>query len=86
MHIIVCITGRLPAVSTTLKNAAQLGEIIKAARKEQKITQQTLADFTGLHRNAIAHVEAGTSEVRLGTLLRLAELLRLRITIAGDAE
>jgi HTH-type transcriptional regulator/antitoxin HipB len=70
----------------TLKDATQLGKLIRGARKKQKVTQMELADFTGLHRNGIAKIEAGTVDVKVGTLLRLASLLRLDILVAGGDE
>ncbi len=69
------------ALSTVLKDAKQLGKIIRDARKRQKVSQIELADFTGLHRNGIAKIEAGTVDVKLGTLLRIASLLRLTVLL-----
>ena len=64
-----------------IKDAKQLGKLIRNARKRQKVTQLELADFTGFHRNGIAKIEAGTVDVKVGTLLRIASLLRLRVLI-----
>lgn len=64
-----------------LSDPKQLGKMIRAARKRQQVTQQELADFSGLHRNGIAKIEAGTVDVKVSTLLRIASLLRLSVLV-----
>lgn len=81
MTIRMCINWSAMPDPIVLKDAKQLGMMIRKARKRQKVTQLELADFTGLHRNGIAKIEAGTVDVKLGTLLRIASLLRLAVLL-----
>ena len=43
----------------------ELAELIRKARKSQKITQEQLADFTGLQRIGIVRIEAGQTEPKI---------------------
>lgn len=51
---------------------AILGRNVHVARKARKLTQ---AAFTGVQRNAVAQLEDGKVDVRLSTLVALAEML-----------
>ena len=55
--------------------AACVGDMILAARKAKKWTQETLASHVGLSRAQIANVEGGRSDVPMKTLARFAEAL-----------
>ena len=60
---------------------------LQEARKrriELKVSQTELANFTGLHRKAIAKIEAGNSDLRLSTLLKVTALLGMRVDIEED--
>jgi len=48
-------------------------------RRAQKLTQQVLADETGLHVNQIRRYEAGTNEPTLEVLVRLAKTLHVSL-------
>lgn len=69
-----------------LDDLKQLGPLIRKARTSQKISRDDLANFTGLHRNGIAKIENGTSDVRLSSLLKITQLLRIRVVLEVDAE
>lgn len=58
--------------------------ILKATRRSRGVTQVELADFSGLSNHGISKIELGSSDPRLSTLLRLAELLDLRIVVESD--
>jgi DNA-binding XRE family transcriptional regulator len=51
---------------------ALLGMTIRTLRRRQRLTQQDLAQRTGLRANDISQVERGTRNVTLFNLLRLA--------------
>lgn len=58
-----------------LNENSQIGSMIKELRKSKKITQNELADYTGLSRAGIAKIEAGASDIKLSTLISILSLL-----------
>lgn len=54
-----------------------LGETIRQARRRRGLTQEKLAEQTGVSRAAIARFEAGEIEPSLKTLLSLADALKM---------
>lgn len=67
-----------------IQDPKQLGVFIREIRKKLKIPQAELADFSGLHRNGIAKVESGETDVKLSTLLKISELLQLKLSIESE--
>lgn len=51
------------------------GRAVKAVRVEQGISQEELADLASLQRPTLSLIETGSSDVRLGTIYKLAEAL-----------
>jgi len=51
--------------------AFRLGELLKEARKEAKLTQEELAQKTGTKKSYISRIEAGKSEIQLSTFYRI---------------
>ncbi len=51
------------------------GELLQAARIAGKLTQQDIADKSGLSRNQVGNVETGVSKCSTDLLLVYAELL-----------
>ena len=61
-----------------IKNEEQrqrIGQLIATLRKEKGMTQQDLADVTGLLRNHISRIEQGRYSVGFDTLQAIAEAL-----------
>ncbi len=54
--------------------AFAIGEIIRDARKEAKMTQEQLAERTGTNKSFISRIENGHSDIQLSTLYRLVEI------------
>lgn len=54
--------------------AFAIGEIIRDARKEAKMTQEQLAEKTGTKKSFISRIENGHSDIQLSTLYRLIEI------------
>ena len=52
------------------------GQMIRDARRAQKMTQQMLADKVDLTRVTIANIELGNHDTSLKTLARIAKGLR----------
>lgn len=53
----------------------RIGQRISALRYQKGITQQALADMTGLQRNHISRIESGKYSVGFDTLQAIAEAL-----------
>ena len=51
------------------------------ARKQARLTQQELADMTGIHRSDISKLENGTSNPTIGLLQRLAEGMGMTVRV-----
>lgn len=56
-------------------------EILKDARKKEKITQKELAEKIGKKREYIALLEQGKTDMQLSTFLRISEALGLNFTL-----
>ncbi len=64
--------------------AFAVGEIIRDARKEARMTQEQLASKTGTKKSFISRIENGHSDIQLSTLYRLMEIglgKRVNLTI-----
>lgn len=51
----------------------RLAALIRTLRKERGLSQETLAERAGLHRNSISLIERGESQPTVDTLFRLAD-------------
>jgi transcriptional regulator with XRE-family HTH domain len=56
-----------------------VGETIRAHRKRAGITQEKLAEKADLHHNFIGEVERGNMEISLGSMLKIAKALNIRV-------
>jgi len=56
-----------------------LGRRIRELRSKHGWTQEEFAEFCGLHRTYMGHVERGEKNVSLSTVLRVANALGVRI-------
>ncbi len=50
-----------------------ISEMLKAARKEAKLTQEQLAEKTGTKKSYISKLENGKGNIQLSTLVRIFE-------------
>lgn len=64
------------AVRSTHEWEAELGQQVRATRKQQKLTQQELADRSNVSRSAIKYLEAGNGS-SLATFLNVSRALGL---------
>lgn len=62
---------------TVINDSKEIATMIKKMRKQRKITQTKLAAYTGLSRAGIAKIEFGASDIKLSTLISIANLLGL---------
>jgi DNA-binding XRE family transcriptional regulator len=66
--------------------AFAIGEILREARKESKMTQEELARKTGTRKSFISRIENGHSDIQLSTLYRIVEIgfgKRVNVTIGS---
>ncbi len=70
-----------------LRNAADLGAVLKQARLDKGWTQQRLADMLGVTRQWVASVEAGAPTARLGLVMDALRCVDVLLdTRADDSE
>lgn len=67
----------------TIRTPQQLGDAIKAARKELGLTQPQLALAAGVGVRFIVELEAGKPTLRLEHILRVVDALGGEITLNG---
>lgn len=73
-------------ISKTIESTKELGQILKALRKKQKITQRQLADFANISVTSIGEIERGEVDVRFGHLLKLLKLSGGKLSIEFTKE
>jgi transcriptional regulator with XRE-family HTH domain len=54
---------------------------VRRVRKEQHITQETLAERSGLHRTFVSSVERGDRNISVDNMERVAQALRTTVAI-----
>ena len=64
-----------------LKESKGIGKTIKELRSEMKITQEELANFTGLSRIGVVKLEKEENDLKLSTLIKIANLLGFEIVL-----
>ena len=62
-------------------NQAAIGSCIARKRGEENLTQEQLADVTGIHQTNISKLESGTANPSLRTLKRLAAGMGMRLKL-----
>lgn len=60
----------------------EIGQIIKERRRYLKVDQSTLAELAGISINTLVSLERGTSNPRLDTILKIADILGLQISMS----
>ena len=64
-----------------LKESKDIGKTIKELRSEMKITQEELANFTGLSRIGVVKLEKEENDLKLSSLIKIANLLGIEIVL-----
>ena len=70
-------TSRLAAKTPALP---ALGEVIRALRREQGMSQGDLGERAGIHPTWISHIESGKVNPTFANLTRLSEGLGVRLS------
>lgn len=66
-----------------LNNRILLGQRIADIRKDRGLTQQQVADDTGILRPHVARIEGGKYNVSIDILAKVADVLNCDITISA---
>lgn len=66
-----------PAREEKNKNARNLGEVIRAYRTENMMTQEFVAEQLGVSRQAVSKWESGASDPSTTNLIALAKLFKI---------
>lgn len=64
-----------------LKDPKGIGSTIKNLRSVMKITQEELASFTGLSRIGVVKLEKDENDLKLSSLIKIANLLGFEIVL-----
>jgi transcriptional regulator with XRE-family HTH domain len=59
----------------------QIGTAIRVRRKQLGMTQQDVAEITGLQRQTISRVETGNEAVTFSTVARIAAVVGLNLGV-----
>jgi transcriptional regulator with XRE-family HTH domain len=62
-----------------------IGQLLKAARKAKRLTQEQIADMAGISRPRYREIEAGSSSARTTTLINIARALGLELMLIPQA-
>lgn len=63
-----------------------LGDMIKSARKERKLTQEQLGKIIGVQKSQISKLEKNTKNVTIGTVLRVFRGLHANVKFSIEME
>ncbi len=66
----------------TLVTALQLGQLLRSARKQRKLTQATVAGQLGLSQNRVSHLELHPEELSFKQLLAWCAVVGLELQLA----
>ncbi len=64
--------------------SAYLGGLIRAARKERKLTAQEVADRAGVSRGLLRRIEKGDLKCAIGTVFEVATIVSIKLFDADE--
>ena len=64
--------------------ASLLGGLIRAARKERKLTAQELADRAGISRGLLQRIEKGDLKCEIGAIFEVATIVGVKLFDADE--
>lgn len=64
-----------------VKSTNEIGSFIKNQRKEMNVTQDELASYAGLSRIGVVKLEKDEGDIKLSTLLKVANLLGFEMVL-----
>lgn len=75
-----------PARHPTMPGISSISRKVAARRLELGLTQQTLADLSGVSRSTIQALERGMGGIRLESLIALTDVLGLQVRLASTTD
>lgn len=69
-----------------IQKPADLARIVKTQRQAQQLTQQQVADVTGITRQSLARIEGGHAGASFASVLRIFEYLGIQLEGNSSAE
>ena len=69
---------RTPASGLTILAVGKLGPNLRAARLKLELSQEQVADRSGVHATEVSRIEAGKRDPRVSTVERLARAVELK--------
>lgn len=66
-----------------MATASDIGSALRAARRRLGLTQQEVADLSGLSDRTVRDLEKGSSSPSLGAVIAVATVLGLRLEVTG---
>ena len=75
-------TSVLTVTSQPLLTAGQLGQLLRAARKRQGLTQADVGVRLGLSQNRVSHLEGHADELSVKQLLTWCAIVGLELSLA----
>ncbi|MRV72957.1 type II toxin-antitoxin system Y4mF family antitoxin [Duganella sp. FT92W] len=74
-----------PTPPSTLETTSQLGELVRAIRKEQGLTQLDVAGLAGMSNRFVIDLERGKETLQMQKVLDVLALLGLEVVIRKKA-
>jgi transcriptional regulator with XRE-family HTH domain len=71
------------ATATRVQSPEQLGRAIRARRRDLRLTQQAVADLTGVNRAVVGQLEHGKGTVQLRIVLLVVQVLGMDFELRG---
>ena len=66
-----------------MTTASDIGSALRAARRRLGLTQQEVADLSGLSDRTVRDLEKGSSSPSPGAVIAVARVLGLRLEVTG---
>jgi len=76
-HLWLALWRSLPA-ALTIFLVGRLGPNLREARLELELTQEQVAERSGVHATEVSRIEAGKRDPRVSTVERLAKAVQVR--------
>ncbi|WP_142271663.1 helix-turn-helix domain-containing protein [Mycobacterium sp. AT1] len=61
-------------------------DCLRRTRIALRLTQQTLADLSGVSRSSVQSLERGSGSIKFGSVLEMADVLGLRVDVSAAVE
>lgn len=65
-------------LALTIPLVGDLGTNLRAARKKLGLSQEQVADLSGVHATEVSRIEAGKRDPRVSTVKRLAKAVQMK--------